>query len=113
MKLLIVEDNEAMRRLLRSLVQDLAEAVYECGDGADAFSAYAVCHPDWVLMDIKLPKTDGITATSQITTAWPEAKVMIVTEYDDAKLREAARQAGAQEYVLKENLMEVRRVLLG
>ena len=91
MKLLIVEDNATMRRLLCSLVQDLAAAVYECGDGAAAFPAYAANRPDWVLMDIQLPQLDGLTATGQITAAWPEAQVMTVTEYDDVKLRKKAR----------------------
>ena len=112
MKILIVEDNRDMRRLLRGLLKDVAETIYECADGAEALAAYEAYRPDCVLMDIKMPKTDGITATRQITTAWPTARVMMVTEYGDAQLREAARLAGASEYVLKENLLEVRRILV-
>jgi DNA-binding NarL/FixJ family response regulator len=53
----------------------------------------------------------GLAATRQIIAAFAEAKIMIVTDYDDAKLREAAYQAGAREYVLKEDLLSLRRIL--
>src|SRR5687767_7643205 len=111
MNILIVEDNEQMRRAVKALVRDLADCVIECDDGAGALSAYAKHHPDWVLMDIDLPELDGITATRQIVAAHPEARVMIVTNYDDAGLRETARSAGACEYVIKEDLIEIRRIL--
>lgn len=111
MKQLIVKDNAALRRLLHSLVQVLAAAVYECGAGAEAFRAYAANRPDWVLMDIQLPHLDSLIATRQLTTLWPGAKVMIVTEYDEAPLRQRARVAGACAYVVKDELGEVRRIL--
>lgn len=111
MKLLIVEDNTEMRRLIASLVRDLAEAINECSDGAEALSAYTKHRPDWVLMDIKMKELDGIAATKQIIEAFPGAQIMIVTDYDDAKLRAAARGAGACEYVVKEDLFALRRIL--
>ena len=113
MRLLIVEDSESMRGLLRELLEDLAEIIRECADGAGALAAYRGAQPDWVLMDIRLKEMDGISATRQIKAAFPEARVVIVTEYDDAGLRQAARDAGAPGYVLKENLPEVREILLG
>ena len=111
MNLLIVEDNDQMRRMIIKLVSDLAEQTYECSDGAEALAAYTLYRPDWVLMDIEMREMDGISATRQIKASYPEAKIMIVTDYDDADLREAARGAGACEYVTKENLLDVRRVL--
>jgi len=111
MNILIVEDNEQMRRMVKMLTRDLVESVFECGDGAGALSAYAEHHPDWVLMDIDLPGVDGISATRQIVAAHPEARIVIVTNYDDAGLREAARSAGACEYVVKADLIEIRRIL--
>jgi len=112
MKLLIVEDNAEMRRLIASLVRDLAEAVSECGDGAEALANYREHRPDWVLMDIRMKKMDGIAATKQIMAAFPGAHVLIVTDYDDAKLREAAHRAGACGYVVKENLLSLRQLLM-
>ena len=111
MTILIVEDNELIRRMVKSLIGDMFERIIECGDGAGALPAYAKHDPDWVLMDINLPKLDGISATRQIIAAYPQARVMIVTNYDDVYLREAARSAGAREYVLKQNFIEIRRIL--
>jgi two-component system response regulator DegU len=112
LKLLIVEDNQPMRDLIRSIISDLAGDITECGDGAEALSAYTRCRPDWVLMDIRMKEMDGISATRQIKASYPEANIMIVTDYDSPNMREAARQAGACEYVTKENLLDMRRFLL-
>jgi CheY-like chemotaxis protein len=111
LNLLIVEDNRAMRDLIRSIVSDVAGDVTECHDGAEALFAYTKCLPDWVLMDIRMKDVDGISATRQIKASFPEANIMIVTDYDSPNMREAARKAGAREYVTKENLLEVRRIL--
>jgi two-component system response regulator HydG len=111
MKLLIVEDSPSVRRLIRSIVATLADEIYECEDGETALAAYQTHYPDVVLMDIELGQVDGITATRQITTADPAAYVIIVTDYDETDLREAALQAGARGYGLKENLLEMRRLL--
>jgi CheY-like chemotaxis protein len=112
--LLIVEDNEQMRRIIRSVVADLVADVYECCDGAEAMPAY-VAHQltkaDWVLMDIAMPGIDGISATRQLKAAFPEAQICIVTNYCDAELRQAAQQAGAAGYVLKDDLFAVRRII--
>jgi CheY-like chemotaxis protein len=111
MILLIVDDNEQMRRLICSVVGDMAEAITECCDGALALAAYAEQCPDWVLMDIRMPEMDGITATRGIKASYPEARVCIVTDYDDLELRQAAREAGAEGYVVKEDLLMLRQVL--
>jgi len=107
MNILIIDDSAQMRRALRSFIGDLADAFYECADGAEALAAYAAHQPDWVLMDIALPNVDGISATRQIIAAFPNARVVIVTNYDNADLRAQARQAGACEYILKDNLLDI------
>src|SRR5215813_5434336 len=111
MNLLIVEDNDHMRLMLRNIVTDLADEISECSDGAEALSLYQQYKPDWVLMDIRMKDVDGLTATRQIKAEFADAKIIIVTNYDDQYLRQAARQAGAYEFVLKANLLEVRRIL--
>jgi CheY-like chemotaxis protein len=113
MRLLIVEDNFQMRRLIRSVVADLAESVSECGDGSEALEAYAAQRPDWVLMDIEMKTLDGISATRLLKSEFPAARIVILTEYDQADWRDEARRAGAVDYVLKENLFDVRRILTG
>jgi len=107
MTVLIVEDNASVRQLIRSIVANLAEKIHECEDGAMALAAYLEYRPDVVLMDIEMKELDGIAATTQIKAAHPAANVVIVTNYDDAELREAARNAGACGYVLKHSLLEI------
>jgi CheY-like chemotaxis protein len=108
MKVLIVEDDRAMRELIKRVIGDLVDSFCECGDGREALAAYQANRPDWVVMDIRMKEIDGLTATEQIVHAYPGARVLIVTSYNDASLREAAGRAGAYGYVLKENLLEVR-----
>ena len=108
---LIVEDHAPMRETLRLWLSDLAAPITECDNGLDVCTRYAATHPDWVLMDIELPGQNGIAATRQLLTQDPAARVLIVTSYDDAGLRQAAQAAGACGYVLKENLVEVRQWL--
>lgn len=64
--LLSVEDNEAMRRMIKSLVADLADVIFECDGGGAALGLYPAHRPDWVLMDIQMEPVDGLTATRQI-----------------------------------------------
>lgn len=113
LKVLVVEDNQAMRSLIKSIIADLVGDLSERGDGAEALSAYAECRPDWVLMDIRMKEMDGISATRQIKAAFPDAHIVLVTAYDDGELRREARRAGARAYVLKENLLDLRRILGG
>jgi len=63
-------------------------------------------------MDIKMKKKDGLAATTQIKSAFPSARIIIVTGYDDTSLRQAAQTAGACAYVHKENLLELRQILI-
>ena len=63
-------------------------------------------------MDIEMKTLDGISATRQIKRTFPDARIVMVTEYDNDDWREEARRAGACEYVLKENLFALRRILM-
>jgi DNA-binding NarL/FixJ family response regulator len=109
----IVEDSDQMRSLIRIIVSPFARVVGECSDGAEALQAVAQHQPDWVLMDIEMPKVDGITALGRIKASFQSVKVLIVTQYDDVRMREAAKSAGADGYLLKDDLMEIPRFLTG
>jgi CheY-like chemotaxis protein len=111
MNILIVEDNEHMRRTIKSLLGDLVTQFHECSDGSQALAAYTEHQPDWVLMDIEMGQVDGLTATKQIKAAYPDARIIIVTNYDEPALRETAQAAGAFDYVLKENLFTLSQML--
>ena len=109
--LLIVEDNPSMRRLIKSVVADLAMSIHECEDGALALAAYEASCPEWILMDVEMKEKDGFTATREIMQAHPEAKIMILTKYSTQRMRDEAKNAGACEYVLKENLLTIREII--
>jgi two-component system response regulator DegU len=63
-------------------------------------------------MDIRMPRMDGLTSTRRLLSAFPNARVVILTDYDDDQLRIAARDAGACAYALKHNLTQLEEVIL-
>lgn len=111
MKFLIVDDDERIRSLIKTIMADDAADFCECSDGAQAHASYARHQPDWVLMDLMMPEVDGLTATRQIRADYPSARVIIVTADDSPAMREEARWAGALGYVLKENLFDLPELL--
>jgi CheY-like chemotaxis protein len=111
MSILIVDDNQNMRRAIKLVVRDLVEDIYECDDGSQALAAYAAHLPEWVFMDIRMKKIDGLTATRQLKATYPDARIVIVTVCHGDDLRQAAREAGAYAYVVKDNLLELRQIL--
>jgi two-component system chemotaxis response regulator CheY len=111
MKVLIVDDSEPMRRMIKTLICDLVGEIFECSDGGEALAAYQQHLPDLVLMDVKMSETDGLAATRQIKQLFPEARIVMVSQWEDAALRENARLAGAEAYVGKSDLQPLRRIL--
>src|SRR5262245_56844312 len=108
MRILIVDDSVPMRRILRRFVEDLADEISECSDGAEALAIYPEFKPDWVLMDIEMEKVNGIAATRRLRAEFPDARILILTNHGDPNLKAEAEAAGASGYVLKENLLDVR-----
>jgi len=104
MTILIVEDHAAVRRLLRREVEELAAQVFECDNGADALTAYALHQPDVVLMDIQMPGLDGLATTRRIKEAYAHARVIFVSDYDQNEFRKAAVEVGACGYITKADL---------
>jgi len=98
--------------MIRRFLDDLGAEINETDDGESALDAYRVFQPDWVLMDLHMKHTNGIVATERIKAAYPQANIVIVTNYDDDRLRERATAAGARGYVLKENLLALRSMLM-
>ncbi len=111
MSLLIAEDNQRTRQMIKTVVADLASAIYECENGAAAITAYAAQRPDLVLMDIQMPELSGLAATRRIKADWPSARIVVVTNFDDEETRAEALAAGAYAVVGKENLLALRALL--
>jgi CheY-like chemotaxis protein len=111
--ILIVDDNAQVREMTRFYLQDLANEIRECEDGSEALGAYAEFLPDWVLMDWQMKRMDGLAATREIIFGFPNAKIVMFTQYDDAELRAAANEAGVCGFVSKDDLASLRSLLNG
>jgi two-component system, chemotaxis family, chemotaxis protein CheY len=112
MKVLIIDDNEKVRLLLRDYLPTSVDEIYECADGGEAFALYQKHRPDWVLMDWEMPNVNGITAIRRIIAEFPKAHICMVTAFDDEAIRAEALSAGARRFVLKDNLFELEAILV-
>jgi len=104
MKILICDDQAVIRdglEMLLKLEQDF-EIVGAAQDGAEAVELAAQKSPDLVLMDLKMPGTNGIEATREIRAKFPNVKVLVLTTYDDDEWLFDAIRAGASGYLLKD-----------
>ncbi|MFF2527033.1 response regulator [Streptomyces liangshanensis] len=103
-RVLLVDDHQVVRRGLRTFleVQDDIEVVGEASDGAEGVARAEELRPDVVLMDIKMPGTDGIEALRTLRDLQNPAKVLIVTSFTEQRTVVPALRAGASGYVYKD-----------
>lgn len=113
LRLLVVDDSPVMRSAILAVVADLVSDVDECDDGADVLAHFRAFRPDLVLMDVWMPRLDGIRATALLKGAHPAARVVIVSNDEHEDLRLAAAEAGAEAYVAKSDLLVLRDLLEG
>ena len=103
-RLLLVDDQSLFREglsILLSIWDDL-EIVGEAGNGEEAIAKSAELKPDVILMDLRMPKLDGVAATRHITANQPDTKVIVLTTFDDDELIFEGLRAGAVGYLLKD-----------
>jgi DNA-binding NarL/FixJ family response regulator len=102
-RLLIVDDHVAVRQGLQLLFATVPgiEVVGVAADGCQAIAQVAQLSPDVVLMDVQMPKIDGVEATRQIIATHPASRIVILTASDDQSRIEDALRAGAASYVPK------------
>lgn len=102
-RVLIADDQELVRAGFRMIldVQNDIEVVGEAGDGAAAVQAARTLDPDVVLMDVRMPDTDGIEATRRLSQAGVRARVLMLTTFDADEYVYDAMKAGASGFMLK------------
>lgn len=107
-RILLADDHLLVRQSLRALLtkaQDL-EIVGEAHDGYDAVKLVESLHPDLVIMDISMPRLDGIAATKQIVAMENETQVLILSMHANDALAKQSLRIGARGYLLKRMVSE-------
>jgi DNA-binding NarL/FixJ family response regulator len=102
--ILLAEDQTIVREGLKRLLDAQAglQVIGEAEDGEQAIVQTEALHPDLVLMDVRMPVMDGVTATRLICDRFPTTKVLVLTTFDDDQYVEEAMQSGAIGYLLKD-----------
>lgn len=103
-RVMLVDDHQMVRNGLGTflLVHDDLELVGEAGDGEQALTTFERVDPDVVLMDLKMPRMDGVEATRALLKRDPELRVIALTSFKDEGLIRDALDAGAIGYLLKD-----------
>ncbi len=119
LRVVLCDDHPAMRAAMRMILEagDI-EVVAEAGDGDEAVTAVVAHRADVALMDVRMPRRDGISATAEIVRHAPACAVLVLTTFDDDDVLFGALGAGAAGFVLKnagpEEIVDaVRRVASG
>jgi CheY-like chemotaxis protein len=101
-RVLLVDDNPTMRRVLRGLLEDAGmEVVGEAADGLEGIAQAKAVRPEVVLMDWRMPQLDGIQATARIRQELPEVQVVMFSSAEGVGGGMIARRAGASAFVAK------------
>jgi DNA-binding NarL/FixJ family response regulator len=105
--ILIVDDNPRLRALIRriSTQEPDLQVVGEAEDGVEAIRLAHLLRPDIVLMDLVMPRVNGLEATRRIKMERPETKVIIITLYTEDAYQRTAEANGTDAFLLKKNLM--------
>lgn len=103
-RVLLADDHPLFRKGLRTLLNSLPETavVGEATSGASAVEMALALQPDVILMDLQMPEGGGLSAIRRLTGEWPEARILVVTLFEDDESVFAALKAGARGYVLKD-----------
>ena len=107
-RVLLVDDDALMRAGLRAVLSsdENVEVVGEAADGRDAVERSRRFVPDVVLMDVRMPRLDGISATREILAASPSTKVLVLTTFEEDEYIFGALSAGASGFLLKRSRPE-------
>jgi len=113
MRLMIVDDHAGVRKMLRLLAARAGDTVCECATGDEAARMAAAFKPDGVTLDVRMPGMCCFEAARAIQAAHPASRIVVVTSHDEPYLRQMAQEAGIVNYMIKDNLAELRAALTG
>ena len=103
-KLLVVDDEQLERQAIRFIVDRNCPGISIVGEASDGLLAVQVAaqvQPDIILMDIQMPKMNGLDAAKQIRNLLPDTKIIMLTAAENSSYRKEAAQLGIAEYMLK------------
>jgi two-component system, NarL family, response regulator NreC len=119
-RILIVDDNPVLREGLKSILSKFSffDIVGEAADGLEALNTAERLLPDLILMDISMPRMDGLTATKEIKKKWPGTKILVFTVHSTPEYLAAASKAGADGYLSKDSpraelIQSIQNILAG
>ena len=105
-RVLLADDYVPLLKALTRLLEHDCHLVGHATTVAELFELVEICQPDVVVLDISLPDRNGIEACRQLRLVQPAVKIVMLTAMDDERIREAALQAGASEFVIKAQVDE-------
>jgi DNA-binding NarL/FixJ family response regulator len=111
---LVVDDDEFVVKSMPSFLARIpsVEVVGTARDGKDALDKLKISQPDVVLMDVRMPRMDGIEATGHILKQYPGVRVVLMSGFDDAGMREECQIVGAHGFMAKLNVTSEFPILL-
>jgi len=115
MRILIADDCSKIREVIKKAIRKKikVDAFYQCSDGQEAVEQYQKQRPDFALMDIMMEPLNGLSASKKIKQIDPQARIIIVTGYNDPEFRQKAKDMKVTAYVLKEDIAEIPALLKG
>ena len=108
-RILLVDDHGSIRQVLSAMLEcyPTLSIVGEATNGMEAISMAAALKPDGIIMDINMPRMDGIEATKQIKAAQPKISIIGLSIIDDEHVIQAMKAAGAEAVLLKDEILEL------
>ena len=111
MRLMIVDDHASTREMIRKFLTSPGVTFCECASGDEALAQAREFKPHWVTMDINMPGLNGFQCTRALLQEHPDARVVIVSSFNEPHFRQFAHDAGAVSFILKENILALRMML--
>ncbi|OGU65877.1 MAG: hypothetical protein A2499_03015 [Stygiobacter sp. RIFOXYC12_FULL_38_8] len=111
MKILIADNNARMREFIKYIINEQGHTAVEASNGLMAVDNFIFHKPEIVLMDIKMDVMDGIEAAALIRNISASVKIIMVTDCNEKSLMEKSFKVGANKYLLKENLIDLKKII--